>query len=217
MPSNNAGPSRSDLLEQVTTVTSPTGSAASVSSVVSALPQISSSDVTEQLASLAAQISSLTSSEQSQISALQENTQAVTQNTSSKGSSGASVASTVEGAASSFFGGGFSSLSPLLGGILSLFGGSGSQTLATPAPFMLPQPIQSEAGLTASTPGQVVPVSYSQTGQPRAEASSGAPQVTIQVSAMDSQSFLDRSDDIAMAVRRAILNSSSLNDVIAEL
>jgi hypothetical protein len=34
---------------------------------------------------------------------------------------------------------------------------------------------------------------------------------------MDSQSFLDHSDDIAMAVKQAILNSSSLNDVIAEL
>jgi hypothetical protein len=37
------------------------------------------------------------------------------------------------------------------------------------------------------------------------------------VNAMDSQSFLDHSDDIAMAVKQAILNSSSLNDVISDL
>jgi hypothetical protein len=34
---------------------------------------------------------------------------------------------------------------------------------------------------------------------------------------MDSQSFLDRSDDIARAVKKAMLESNSLNDVIAEL
>lgn len=99
---------------------------------------------------------------------------------------------------------------------MSLFGGGG-QTLAVQPPYMLPSPVQSEAGVTASAPGQVTPVSYSNTGQARAQGASSAPQVTIQVNAMDSQSFLDHSDDIAMAVKQAILNSSSLNDVIAEL
>ena len=111
---------------------------------------------------------------------------------------------------------GLSSLSPLLGGLLSLFGGGG-QTLAAPTPFMLPAPVQSQAGLTASAPGQVAPVSYGETGQPRAQSASASPQVTIQVNAMDSQSFLDHSDDIAMAVKQAILNSNSLNDVISDL
>jgi hypothetical protein len=173
------------------------------------------SDVTDQLTSLTTQISSLTSVQQSQISALQDNTQAVTQNTTSKTGSGSSIGSTLESAASSFLGGGLSSLSPILGGLLSLFGGGG-QTVAAPAPFMLPSPVQSEAGLTASAPGQVVPVSYGQTGQPRGQSAS-SPQVTIQVNAIDSQSFLDHSDDIAMAVKQAILNSSSLNDALNEL
>jgi hypothetical protein len=34
---------------------------------------------------------------------------------------------------------------------------------------------------------------------------------------MDSQSFLDRSQDIAQAVRQAMLNLSSINDVVNEL
>lgn len=42
-------------------------------------------------------------------------------------------------------------------------------------------------------------------------------QVHIHVSALDSQSFLDRSSHIAQAVKTAILQSNSLNDVIAEL
>jgi hypothetical protein len=44
-----------------------------------------------------------------------------------------------------------------------------------------------------------------------------APQVTVQVQAMDSQSFMDRSQDIAQAVRSAMLNMHSINDVITDL
>jgi hypothetical protein len=213
--SSGATASRSDLLGQLAASTS--GSSGGTSSPMGGALQSSNSGVTEQLTSLATQITSLTSSQQEQVSALQDNTQAVTQNTTSKASGGSSVASTVESAASSFLGGGLSSVSPLLGGLLSLFGGGGGQTLAVPAPFMLPAPVQSQAGLTSSAPGQVVPVSYSETGQPRAQSSSASQQITVQVNAMDSQSFMDHSDDIAMAVKQAILNSSSLNDVISEL
>jgi len=218
LPASTAGgASRSELLGQLVTSTGGgTGSGAGSSIAGGVLPG-GNSNVTEQLTSLTAQITSLTSIQQSQISALQDNTQAVSQNTSSKGSTGSSVGSTVEGVASSFLGGGLSSLSPLLGGLLSLFGGGGGQTLAAPLPYMLPAAVQSQAGLTGSAPGQVVPVSYSETGQPRAQSANTSPQVTIQVNAMDSQSFLDHSDDIAMAVKHAILNSSSLNDVISSL
>ena len=48
-------------------------------------------------------------------------------------------------------------------------------------------------------------------------AQAAAPQVNIQVQAMDSQSFLDHKDDIARAVREAMLNMHSLNDVVNEL
>jgi hypothetical protein len=218
LPASTAGgASRSDLLEQLGASTGTSAGGGTGGSIAGGVLQISSSDVTEQLTSLTSQITSLTSIQQSQISALQDNTQAVTQNTTSKTSSGSSVGSTVESAASSLLGGGLlSSLSPLLGGLLSLFGGSG-QVLAAPTPFMLPASVQSQAGLTASAPGQVTPVSYGETGRPRGQSANAPPQVTIQVNAMDSQSFLDHSDDIAMAVKQAILNSSSLNDVISNL
>src|ERR1700678_3580061 len=188
LPASSAGSaSRSDLLGQLAASTGAgTGTGAS-GSIGSGLAEGGNSDMTEQLTSLTSQITSLTSIQQSQISALQDNTQAVTQNTSSKASTGSSVGSTVASAASSFLGGGLSSLSPLIGGLLSLFGGGGGQTLAVPSPFMLPSPVQSNAGLTASAPGQVVPVSYGNTGQPRAQSSSAPAQVTVQVNAMDSQ------------------------------
>ncbi len=218
LPASSAGSaSRSDLLGQLASTTGGSAGGGAGGSIGSGLTGDSSSDVTDQLTSLTTQITSLTSIQQSQISALQDNTQAVTQNTTSKASGGSSVGSTVESAASSFLGGGLSSLSPLIGGLLSLFGGGGGQTLAAPSPFMLPAPVQSQAGLTASAPGQVTPVSYGDTGQPRAQAAGGSAQVTIQVNAMDSQSFIDHSDDIANAVKQAILNSNSLNDVISAL
>lgn len=42
-------------------------------------------------------------------------------------------------------------------------------------------------------------------------------QIHVHVSALDTQSFLDRSSQIAQAVRTAMLQSHSLNDVIAEM
>ena len=41
--------------------------------------------------------------------------------------------------------------------------------------------------------------------------------ILVQVQAMDSQSFMDHSNDIAQAVRQALLNMNSLNDVILDL
>jgi hypothetical protein len=212
----NVSATRSDLLSQLvawTTGIADTGGSAALS--VGPLAG-GNSGATEQLTALAAQISSLTSAQEAQISALENNTQAITQNTSSKSGSGSSVGSTVESAASSLLGGGLSGLSPLIGGLLSLFG-AGSQTVAASTPFMLPSPVDSQAGVTADAPEQAVPVSYNETGQPRTQSASASPQVTIQVNAMDSQSFLDHSNDIAMAVKQAMLNSNSLNDVITNL
>jgi hypothetical protein len=176
---------------------------------------VGSCRVTEQVSALTSQITTLNSTQQSHIGVIQDNTQAITQNTSAK-SSGSSVGSTVGNLASSLLGGGLS-LSPLISGLISLFGGGGSQTTIVPAPFRLPPPVQADAGLTAGSPGQAVPVSYGAGGQPRPQASSPAQQVNIQVSAMDSKSFLDHSDEIASAVKQALLSSNSLSDVISDL
>jgi hypothetical protein len=48
-------------------------------------------------------------------------------------------------------------------------------------------------------------------------SSNAEQQIVVQVQAMDSQSFLDRSHDIAQAVRQAMLNSHPVNDVIMDL
>jgi hypothetical protein len=40
--------------------------------------------------------------------------------------------------------------------------------------------------------------------------------VTIQIQALDSRSIMDRRDDIANAVKEAMLQSHPINDVVAE-
>ena len=52
--------------------------------------------------------------------------------------------------------------------------------------------------------------------QPEA-ASAPQPQVVVNVNAMDTQSFMDRSNDIARAVRDAMLHMHPVNDLIGEL
>lgn len=62
------------------------------------------------------------------------------------------------------------------------------------------------------------PVELSATGRTASESRVPlAPTITVNVQAMDSQSFLDRREDIARAVREAMLQSHSLNDVVSEL
>ncbi|MGD0296172.1 MAG: hypothetical protein ABSE86_03595 [Bryobacteraceae bacterium] len=168
-------------------------------------------DVNNGLSTLTEQIGNLASVQQSEISATQDNTTALGQSTTTKGSGGES-GGTLGGIASSILGSG---LSPIISGLISLFGGSSTQNLTAPTPFMLPPAVNYQAGLTGS--GQIAPVDSGQTGQPRIQSANSAPQVTVQVNAMDSQSFLDHSDDIANAVKSALLNSHSLSDVIGDL
>jgi hypothetical protein len=116
----------------------------------------------------------------------------------------------------SLFGGGFG-LSSLIGGLAGLFGGGNS---APPPlmPFLMPPSVQFQGGIDGPGGGGLTAADWGQNGMPRAVAGGGqaqaGPQVTVQVNAMDTQSFLNRSSDIAAAVRQALLNSNSLNDVI---
>ncbi len=106
-------------------------------------------------------------------------------------------------------------LGPLISGIASLFGGGGG-TSELPAlqKFALPPAVQEQAGIYESSPTSAFGVDYGQGNAARPVTQ--APQITVQVQAMDSQSFLDHSNDIALAVRRAMLESSVLSDVIRE-
>ncbi len=61
------------------------------------------------------------------------------------------------------------------------------------------------------------PSSSSPSGVTAGGGGSGSPQISVNVQAMDAQSFMSYSGEIAKAVRDAMLNLSSINDVVTEL
>ncbi|HEY7338472.1 MAG TPA: hypothetical protein VH639_26535 [Bryobacteraceae bacterium] len=194
----------------------PVSAPRTVSEVVSAAVPGSAggSGVADQFAQLAEQFQQLQTVGQAQTESVQANTQAVTQNTTQLGQTGPSTASRVGSTVESMLGLG-TGLSPLITGLMSLFGGGGSSQPTELTKFSLPPSISVNAGVSEGAPTQAFGVDYAAGGQARPAASTApAPQITVQVQALDSQSFMDRSQDIAMAVRQAMLESSVLNDVV---
>ena len=143
-----------------------------------------------------------------------------------------SPGSSIAKAALGSVGGGLTLL-PIVSGLLKLFGVGGKKEEPPPLEkFTLPPSIQAEAGLSATGETFLIDrgagdrirqlpatVRSSQAGGGMAEKVPGGAgaSITVNVQAMDSQSFLDRKEDIARAVREAMLQSHSLNDVVSEL
>ena len=156
-----------------------------------------------------------------QIDALGQNTQAVLQNTAAQvtGASGRSTAGSVGRVISTVFGSGLG-LTPLFSGLARLLGGGKSDTTQPLLQHFRPPALRLDGGISQSAGQAIYPVDYGQDGRPRLvppAASGNNPQITIQVQAIDSRSFLDHSDKIARAVREAMLNSHSLNDIVNEV
>ena len=124
----------------------------------------------------------------------------------------------------------------LIAGLVSAFGGGGASTPAPLVKYAMPAAVDFQGG---ESQGQVSGLDYDQMGAPRSYATAGtsgtasggangaasgsgsgsgaAPQFTFNVQAMDARSFMDRSGDIALAVRDAMLNLNSINDVVNDL
>jgi hypothetical protein len=100
----------------------------------------------------------------------------------------------------------------LFKGLLSL--GDGGDAVPPLVKYQAPAAVNESLGYSAGA--GFVPLDYTQSGLPRSPAAA-SPQVTVQVNAMDSRSFLDHSEEIANAVREAVLNSNGLRDVLKEL
>jgi len=186
--------------------------AGNVSSVLEGLLPPGFSSVGETLTELTRGIGVLAPATQTQAEALLTNTQALVQNTTAHATS--SVTGTITNIASSLTGG-ILSLSPILSGLLHLFEGGGSCTPPPLVSFSLPPSVSFQDANTSGSGFSAA--DYNQSGGPRAVNSSAAAPITVQVQAMDSRSFMDHSQDIAKAVRDAMLNMHSLNDVISDL
>jgi hypothetical protein len=98
-------------------------------------------------------------------------------------------------------------LGPLISGIAGLFGGNKAKTLPALQLFQLPNAVNQTVHLSNSA---------AQRGS-SGNSDTNRSTVHVHVQAMDSQSFINRSGDIAKAVKSAMLNSHSLNDVVSEL
>ena len=198
------------------------GSAGSAADLTERLLAGVAGNLGEQASNLGEKLSELARVSQSQARTLEDNTAALGQNTLSR------VGEAVKSAVSSI--GGFSALSmgpaflPLITGIAKLFGGSKAETASSPAAaFALPAALRVEAGMGSG--GAVGGVSYDGNGAPRFDTrrvsesalpTRWAPEINIQVQAMDSRSFMDHSEEIARAVRAAMLESHMLSDVVSE-
>ena len=149
-----------------------------------------------------------------QATVIQANTQALQNNT------GAHTAQSVGGEignAASHVAGGLGILSPVVSGLLSLFGVGGANSAPTALPFYAAPPnVQISEALRTTAPA-AAPASGAGRNIAASSSAASAPQITVNVSAMDSQSFMDRSSDIASAVREAMLNLHPINDVVASL
>ncbi len=108
-------------------------------------------------------------------------------------------------------------LNPVLG-LLRLFGGGGGRTEAVELPrYEAPARVSYLGGISAESGWAVKEADYGAGWQARGMETERTPaQVTVQVQAMDSRSFLDHRDEIAAAVRQALLESHSLGDVMGE-
>jgi hypothetical protein len=98
--------------------------------------------------------------------------------------------------------GGFG-LSSLVSGIVGLFGAGKKKQPPALTLFQLPNSIS-----------QAVQVGHSRAAT---KTQTAPPDVHVHLQSLNSSSILDHSNEIAKAVKSAILNSHSLNDVISEL
>ncbi|MBI3694055.1 MAG: hypothetical protein HY238_04345 [Acidobacteria bacterium] len=102
--------------------------------------------------------------------------------------------------------------------IAGLFGGGSGEQPAPLTRFVEPARLALEVANTENILEGFPRADRDQRGQVRAEQPVLVqPQVTVNVSAMDSRSFLDHSEQIAQAVREAMLYMHPVNDLISEL
>jgi hypothetical protein len=176
---------------------------------------VTNTDTNGQMAAVTAQLEQLRAVSQLQADAIAQNTEALINSTVAHATSGtSSTIGTVGSIASQVLGGGLG-LVPLISGIVSLFGG-GSSSAPLPLPmYTAPGSLGLEGDVTRSS--GTTAWTASQGSQSWTPTAATAPQITVQVKAMDSRSFLDHSQDIARAVREAMLNSHALNDVVNDL
>jgi uncharacterized membrane protein len=160
----------------------------------------------------AMQVEQLRAAGQAQTEALIANTAALLKSTASRatGGVGASAGGFAQNLLSGFGPGGL--VGPLVSGLIGLLGGGKAEAPAPLVVYTPPAAVKYEGAFSRSE-GSGVQSSAAPSWTPQM----GGPQITVQVQAMDSRSFLDHREEIAQAVREAMLNSHALNAVVKDL
>jgi hypothetical protein len=169
------------------------------------------------IAKLTNQLSELVRLTADQGNALQENTRAVQENSVMHvdGRIGSAVTNIAKGFGSKLLSG-----NPLFSGIAGLFGGGDTASSNDSfTKYLRPERRDLEVGLTsvrqnsdATRPAGLA----SGQGNSIHRPTNTAPQVIVNVNALDTRSFLDHSGEIAKALREAVLNSTTVSDVMNE-
>lgn len=137
----------------------------------------------------------------------------------SSGSTGEGAASTIAQSTKPLTGllGAMANLNPIVAGLMKIFGGGGGEeAVQTLTKIERPDAVRYQGGVNEQTGWSMGEIDYSANGMPRAVNGRGQTPVVVQVQAIDSQSFLDHRDEIASAVRQALLESHGLGDVMRE-
>jgi hypothetical protein len=186
---------------------------------------------TRQWATLSQQLTELTRVNQQQLNADNQSGRAgsISSTTSSSGSSDSALVNGLEKLGTNLLKG--LTLYPVFNGLRNLFGGR-QEAAPEPLPvFQAPNPIRAEAGIGAD--GRLYSIDRGIGDRIRRQEPDAPPtsvmnsqetsvnntpmSITLNINALDSRSIMDRSDDIARAVRDAMLNSHALNDVVNDL
>jgi len=173
--------------------------------------------LTTELSRVTRQLAELRDAVGRQTSSVEQNTRATAENTSAwSREAGKTVRTIVDDIAGRSILS--SALSPFITGLARLFGRRSTREPEPLSLFSSPSPVQLDLALPGDGSSGYSAVQYDTDAVPRRIQPSSPPaNITIQVNAMDSQSFLDHSDQIARAVRQAMLNMHPLNDLVGEL
>jgi hypothetical protein len=147
-------------------ITGPVSGNSGMGQLLSAFLPQGSGGLGDTLTELTRNLGNLVPASQLQAEALLANTQAVAQNTSGHGSG---AADTIGKVASTLTGGLLGGLSPILSGLMSLFGGGGPSTPPPLTTYISPPSLHFQV---ANGPGPAAPgADYGQSGAPRAMSS----------------------------------------------
>ncbi len=108
-------------------------------------------------------------------------------------------------------------LGPVFKGLFSLFGSGGAEQEAVPlTKFSFPDQGRTDLAASLRSDGRASGVRSDAFGLTQAAPVSQAP-IQISIQALDARSILDRSDDIAAALKQAMLSNHEINDSLNEI